>query len=91
MSTSAVFLKIEEKRVVSTMQEAALGLNGAQSEAVLDFSCVRRIDSCGLHALEDFARVAEERNVKVVFRGVNVDIYKVFKLVKLTQRFSFVN
>ena len=91
MSTSAVFLKIEDKRVVSTMQEAALGLDGTQSEAVFDFSCVRQIDSCGLHALEDFARVAEERNVKVVLRGVNVDVYKVLKLVMLTQRFVFVN
>jgi hypothetical protein len=27
--------------------------------------------------------------VKIVLRGVNVDIYKVLKLVKLTSRFAF--
>jgi hypothetical protein len=26
-----------------------------------------------------------------VLRGVNVEVYKVLKLMKLTQRFSFVN
>jgi hypothetical protein len=41
--------------------------------------------------MEEFARIADEKAVKVVLRGVNVDVYKVLKLVKLTQRFSFVN
>ena len=91
MSTSAVMLNVEEERIAFTLQEAALGLDGARSEAVLDCSCVRRIDSCGLHALEEFAHVAEEKNVRVVLRGVNVDVYKVLKLVNLTQRFVFVN
>ena len=33
--------------------------------------------------METFAGVADEKAVKVVLRGVNVDIYKVLKLVKL--------
>jgi hypothetical protein len=37
------------------------------------------------------ARVADEKAVKVALRGVNVDVYKVLKLVKLTRRFSFVS
>jgi anti-anti-sigma regulatory factor len=41
--------------------------------------------------MEEFARIVDEKGVKVVLRGVNVDVYKVLKLVKLTQRFSFVN
>jgi len=57
----------------------------------LDFASVRQIDSGALRALEDVARVADEQDVKIVLRGVNVDVYKVLKLVKLTQRFSFVN
>ena len=52
---------------------------------------MRRIDSSALRALEEFARIADEKAVKVVLRGVNVDVYKVLKLVKLTRRFSFVN
>ena len=35
--------------------------------------------------------MADAKTVKVVLRGVNVDVYKVLKLVKLTPRFSFVN
>jgi len=91
MSTVAVFLNVDEERIVPALQEAADKLDCAQGEAVLDFSSVRRIDSATLRALEDLARVADDQDVKVVLRGVNVDVYKVLKLVKLTHRFSFVN
>jgi anti-anti-sigma regulatory factor len=56
---------------------------------VLDFSSVRRIDPNALRAMEKLAGLADGKAVKVVLRGVNVDIYKVLKLVKLTSRFSF--
>lgn len=91
MSDIALFLTIDEERVVTALQEAAGSLDRAQGEVVLDFSSVCRIDSGALRALEDFGRVADEKAVKVALRGVNVDVYKVLKLVKLTQRFSFVN
>ena len=39
--------------------------------------------------LEELASIADDKAVKLVLRGVNVDIYKVLKLVKLTSRFSF--
>ena len=35
------------------------------------------------------AGIADDKAVKVVLRGVNVDIYKVLKLMKLASRFSF--
>ena len=41
--------------------------------------------------MEEFAGIADNKGVKVVLRGVNVDVYRVFKLVKLASRFSFVN
>jgi anti-anti-sigma regulatory factor len=91
MSAIALFLNIDGKRVVPALQEAASSLDSAQGEAVLDFTSVRRIDSAALRALEDFARAADDKNVTVVLRCVNIDVYKVLKLVKLTQRFSFVN
>jgi anti-anti-sigma regulatory factor len=90
MSTT-MLLSIEEKRVVATLQEIAKGLDGSAGEAVLDFSAVRRIDSSALQALQDLVRVADDKGVTVVLRGVNVDVYKVLKLVKLTERFSFVH
>lgn len=91
MSRMAVFVKVDEDRVVAAMQEAAGNLDAAQGDAVLDFSAVRRIDSPGLRALEDLACAAQEKAAKVVLRGVQVDVYKVLKLVKLTHRFSFEN
>ena len=91
MAMIPVFLNIDEERVVLDLQEAGGNLDGTQGEAVLDFSSVRRIDSSALQAIEEFARIADDKAVKVVLRGVSVDIYKVFKLVKLAHRFSFVN
>jgi len=52
---------------------------------------VRRIDPSTLLALQAFAGTADKKAVKVVLRGVNIDVYKVLKLMKLTPRFSFVN
>ena len=91
MAITAVFLNIDEERVVLDLQEAGRNLDCTQGEAIVDFSSVRRIDSSALKALEEFARIAEDKTVKIVLRGVSVDVYKVFKLVKLAHRFSFVN
>lgn len=91
MAMIDVFLNIDEGRVVLDLQEAGGNLDCTQGEAVLDFSSVRRIDSTSLQAIEEFARIADEKAVKIVLRGVSVDVYKVLKLVKLAHRFSFVN
>ena len=91
MSTIELFLNIDGERVLPTLQEAIASLDGAPGEAVLDFSSVCRMDSASLRALEELAQVADDKSVRIVLRGVNVDIYKVLKLVKLTNRFSFIN
>ncbi len=89
MTTSAEWLQIDGERVVPALQAAGETLDSTQGGVVLDFSSVRRIDPSGLRAMEKLAGAADEKAVKVVLRGVNVDIYKVLKLVKLTSRFSF--
>jgi anti-anti-sigma regulatory factor len=91
MAMTAVFLNVDETRVVPALREAGEKLDGTEGEVVLDFSSMHRIDSSALRAMEELARIAEGKNVKVVLRGVNVDVYKVLKLVKLIRRFSFVN
>jgi anti-anti-sigma regulatory factor len=91
MAMNAVFLNIEETRVVSALREAGEKLDGTEGGVVLDFSSVRRLDSNALPAIEELARIADEKSVKVALRGVNVDVYKVLKLVRLSRRFSFVN
>lgn len=88
---SAVFLNMDETRLVEALRETVGKLDGIEDEAVLDFSSVSRIDANAVRAMEELARVAGEQNIKVVLRGVNVDVYKVLKLVKLAPRFSFVN
>jgi anti-anti-sigma regulatory factor len=89
MTTTADWLKIDGDRVAQSLQEAQEKLNSAEGEMVLDFSGVHRVDPSALRALEQFAGVVAEKFVKVALRGVNVDVYKVLKLAKLTSRFSF--
>jgi len=91
MEMIAVWLKIDEERVVQALQEAGEKLDSVDGEVALDFSSVRRIDPSAVRALEEFARTADNKGVKVVLRGVNVAVYKVLKLVKLGSRFSFVS
>jgi len=91
MATIVEFQKIDEHGVIASLDGAAQELDGTLQELALDFSAVRRIDSRSLRALEELARKAEEKKIKVVLRGVNVDLYKTFKLIKLASRFSFVN
>jgi anti-anti-sigma regulatory factor len=91
MEMIAGWLKIDEERVVQALQEAGEKLDSAEGEVVLDFSSVLRVDTCGLRALEEFARTADDKGMKVAIRGVHVGVYKVLKLVKLASRFSFVN
>src|SRR5512135_2920746 len=91
MAMIAVWLKIDEERVAQALQEAGDKLDSVEGEAVLDFSFVHRVDPSALRAMEEFASRADDKGVKVVLRGVHVDVYKVLKLVKLARRFSFVS
>lgn len=89
MAMIAMPLNMDEKRFALTLREAGAKLDGADGAAILDFSSVRRVDSNALRALEEFAQIAGDKGVKVVLRGVNIDVYKVLKLVKLTRLLSF--
>jgi anti-anti-sigma regulatory factor len=91
MATIAVWLKVDEEHVVQALEEAGETLDSAGGEVLLDFSSVRRIVPHALRVMEEFVGIADKKGVKVVLRGVNVDVYRVFKLVKLASRFSFVN
>jgi|HubBroStandDraft_6_1064221.scaffolds.fasta_scaffold139329_1 ABC-type transporter Mla MlaB component len=88
MSTIAMFVKIDGKRVAEGLQEAQSKLNSS-SEAVLDFTSVLRVQPKDLAALEELVQVAEDRGIKIELNGVNVGIYKVLKLAQLASRFAF--
>jgi len=91
MARIAVWLKIDEESVVKALQEAGEKMDTVEGEVALDFSSVRRIDPRALRAMEELASLADHNGVKVVLRGINVSVYKVLKLVRLTSRFSFVS
>ncbi len=89
MAINALWLKVEGERLLPALQQAVTRLDGADGELVLDFSAVRRITPEASRELENLAGVADEKAVKLVLRGVNIDVYRVLKLAKLTARFSF--
>jgi hypothetical protein len=89
MPTISEFVKIDPERIADSLQAAGAKLDGAPVETILDFSSILRIDPKALIAMEGLARLADEKSVRIGVRGVNVEIYKVLKLVKLAPRFSF--
>ena len=89
MATIAGYVKIDGERLGDALQEVGNRVDGANSEVVLDFSSVRRIDPTALRALEELAGRADENAVTLELRGVSVDVYKVLKLAKLAPRFRF--
>jgi len=90
MEMNTLCLKIDANNVMADLLKAEESLE-ARQELALDFSGVTRIDSAGLEGLQSFAQRAEDTKTKVALRGVNVNVYKTFKLARLTPRFSFEN
>jgi len=72
----------------TVFQEALDRLENAGDEVILDLSQVRRVQPEDLQALELLAARADKQRVRVVLDAVNVDVYRVLKLAKLTSRFS---
>ena len=71
------------------IQDAVDKVTNGEREVSLDFSGVDRIDGNVVRALEELADLADARSGAVVLHGVNVDVYRVLKQLKLTDRFSF--
>ena len=86
-----MWIKIDEKISPTVLREAEEKLLAGDSEVTLDFSSVSRVDAPTLHELAELARIADAKAGRVNLRGVNVEVYKVLKLVKLTQKFSLAN
>jgi anti-anti-sigma regulatory factor len=91
MTTTAEVHKLNGDDVAQALEDICAKLNQSEGDLVLDFSGVRRIDPATVRAFEDLAAAADEKAAKIILQGVNVDVYKVLKLARLTARFSFVN
>ncbi len=94
---SATTLKIENSQTQTStptskmLSDAKDQVASGDGDIVLDFSAIDRIEPDSVLLMNQLAEKAEEKSVKVTLRGVNVDVYKVLKLVKLAHRFAFSN
>lgn len=91
MAIVSSFQKIDAARVAESLQSVFQKLDAVEGEAILDCSSIQRVDSRALTLLEELAGRAEGRSVTIALRGVNAQVYKVLKLVKLAPRFLFLN
>jgi anti-anti-sigma factor len=81
----------DELNLAVVLEQAAKNLEPGGEEVTLDLSRVLKIDSGALRAFQYLAHRAEEKKIKIVLRAVNVNVYKAFKLARLSRCFSFVN
>ena len=89
MAMVSTFQKVDAEHVADYLRSVGEKLGVSMSEAILDLSSVQRMDATSLRALGELADLAEVKGVTIVLRGVNVESYKVLKLVKLAPRFVF--
>lgn len=89
MGAKAIWLEVDGDGVIPAVEVALEKLNDAGDEVVMDFSSVARIDPSALRAMESLASTADKKAAKVALRGVNVEVYRVLKLMQLAPRFSF--
>ena len=78
-----VCVKLDPDRLAQSIQDTAAEKLKNAGEIALDFSSVLRVDTNAVKALEEFAQLAAARSVEVQLHGVNLEVYKVLKLVKL--------
>lgn len=91
MGTSSAVHHIERDHLAESFHKATEKLDGLDGEMILDFTAVKRIDPDVLKNLRELLLVADVRKTKLTLRGVDVDVYKVLKLMKLSSQFSYVD
>ena len=91
MGTLSVMPNLETEHFVEILEDARKRLGGAEGEMIVDFSTVSRISPAAIGALEELATLADAKAVRLVVRGVSVEVYKVLKLMKVASRFSYLN
>ena len=75
---------------VSILQGSQVNLSGRDNlKERVRSALMQRIDPAALNEMEELANLADQRADKVSLLHVNVEIYKVLKLAKLSARFNF--
>lgn len=80
---------VDEKQFMALLDAACAKLGDGTIEIDVDCSSVMRVDAGALNALQGLAESAESKGTRITLRGVNVELYKVLKVMRLARRFSF--
>ncbi len=88
MPTIAV-IRIEGNLLPEAVESARIKLDEGESQVVIDFSLVQRLDTRLLASMSDLASIAKAKDNSITLRAVNVEVYKALKLARLTSSFSF--
>ncbi len=92
MSTSTTLFRIASADVAGSLAEARNATEQIRNtEMLLDFSAVRRLDAADVTALAELSTMAREREVRLTARAVSVGVYKVLKLAGLSEGIAFMN
>ncbi len=91
MAMISEWVKIDAVRMAESLNSAGERLSSADGELVLDFSSIQRIDGGAISSLHKLSQSAEQKNVRLVLRGTNIDIYRVLKLARMDTHFTFTN
>jgi ABC-type transporter Mla MlaB component len=91
MEMNTEYLTVAPENLTAAFSQAREKLDGVGPELALDFSRVLRIDSSAVRALEELAGQADVKGVRLVLRGVNIDLYKVLTLYRLAPKLLFVD
>ena len=89
MATVKEWVKIDAACVLEGLDAARAKLCAGETELVLDFSSVQRLDSAALTRLSALASIAAEKSASIGMRNVNVDVYRVLKTAQVASRFHF--
>lgn len=87
MTTELV--RIDEREMTRSLGTLAKALDSNAGEVSVDFSAVRRVGADDLRSMERLARTAEDKKVRIVLHGVNVEVYKALKLARVAKLFTF--
>ena len=90
MGTVAMLVNLEDGTLAAALEEVSGRLENGGRHLVLDFSSVERLSTAEVHAIDEFTRTADEKGVKVIIRGLDVELYRALKLAKLPVRLSLI-
>jgi len=91
MAIVAEWVKIDSARMLESLATAQTKLDAGESEVVLDFSSVERLDAAALNQLSELGALSSKKSARLALRGVNIGVYRVLKTSKIADEFIFLS